>query len=387
MNRITRLKIENFRRIKSLDLEMRPLGVMIGANGSGKSSILDALSGMELEVGYPSDSNGIKTLISKLGGVSSITTLDGSDTMTIGVEVSTDLDIEGNNFIETDDTIKHYCEILFLNDGSPAGRLGPSYYRSKRGQEVIFEFGRKHHTASSGDFDKLRKAFFNAFFVNSFNPQPTKRFRSLNLEYPKPRQVPIRQPQQIVPELFPTQDGDNLLSVLYNLREQEPGAFEEIIDTLRIAFPGFESLSLPTVAAGMVTLIWNDKNFQRGLYQNQLSEGMLRMLWLTSILRNPHVPPLTMIDEPEVSLHPELLMILAGCMKKATAKTQLLVATHSTSLIRNLNPGEVLVLDVDEDGMTAARWGDDDELNLESWLEDYSLDDVWHMGVLGGRAS
>ena len=47
MNAITRLKIENFRRLKSLDLEMRPLGVMIGANGSGKSSIFDALTLME----------------------------------------------------------------------------------------------------------------------------------------------------------------------------------------------------------------------------------------------------------------------------------------------------------------------------------------------------
>ena len=292
-------------------------------------------------------------------------------------------------FVETDDTVKHYCEIHFLNDGSPGGRIGPRHHRSTKGEEVIFELGQENHAASGDDFEKWRRAFFDAFFVGKISqPEPTKRFRSLNLEYPNPRQVPIRQPQQIVPEKFPTQDGDNLLSVLYNLREQEPEAYEDIIDTLRIAFPGFESLSLPSVAAGMVTLIWNDRNFpQRGLYQNQLSEGMLRMLWMTAILRNPHLPPLTMIDEPEVSLHPELLAILTECFRKAASDTQLLVATHSTALIGTLNPAEVLVLDMDENGMTTAQWGDAPNLNLDDWLVDYTMSDAWQMGVLGGRAS
>jgi predicted ATPase len=88
------------------------------------------------------------------------------------------------------------------------------------------------------------------------------------------------------------------------------------------------------------------------------------------------------IDEPEVSLHPELLKLLADVMREAAKQTQLIVATHSDRLIRFLEPNEVLVCDA-EDGLTTMTWAD--KLNLEKWLEDYSLDELWAMNVIGGR--
>ncbi|MFN7657458.1 MAG: AAA family ATPase, partial [Dolichospermum sp.] len=69
-------------------------------------------------------------------------------------------------------------------------------------------------------------------------------------------------------------------------------------------------------------------------------------------------------------------------MREASQKTQLIVATHSDRLIRFLNPEEVLVCDA-EDGLTTMRWGD--SFNLEHWLEEYSLDQVWAMNLMGGR--
>ena len=91
-----------------------------------------------------------------------------------------------------------------------------------------------------------------------------------------------------------------------------------------------------------------------------------------------------MIDEPEVSLHPELLSFLADLMREASSRTQLIVATHSDRLIRFLEPKEVVVMDSDEDGCTTAQWGD--TLDLDEWLKEYSLDEVWRMGRMGGRS-
>ena len=91
-----------------------------------------------------------------------------------------------------------------------------------------------------------------------------------------------------------------------------------------------------------------------------------------------------MIDEPEVSLHPELLALLADLMREASAKTQIIVATHSDRLVRFLNPNEVVVMDVDEDGGASMTWGD--SLELDEWLKEYSLDEVWQMGRMGGRS-
>lgn len=373
MNRITRLKIENFRRLKSLDLEMRPLGVMVGANGSGKTSIFDALSLLKAAV-----EGKLNERMSELGGFTSNVTLDGSQTMTFGIEVSTDYYYElciasknGGTLVESE-TIRLRSEEGFNEK---------TFYPKDNNGVGIWEediFG----------FNKFIKAITDPFLIT--HDLPFRRLLNTFYYYCRlnvDRNAPVRLPQQIAPEFLPKQDGSNLLSVLYNLREQQPEAYDEIIETLKIAFPGFESLTLPNVAAGMMSLAWNDRNFRNALYQHQMSEGMLRMLWLTTILLNPHLTPLTMIDEPEVSLHPELLAILVGCFRKATTYTQLLAATHSTDLIRNLHPSEVLILDMDENGMTSARWGDDPELNLDDWLKDYTLGDVWQMGLLGGRAS
>lgn len=131
-------------------------------------------------------------------------------------------------------------------------------------------------------------------------------------------------------------------------------------------------------------MTWKDRNFTKPLYMNELSEGTLRFLWLTALLQSPSLPAITMIDEPEVSLHPELLSLLAEMMREASARTQLIVATHSDRLIRYLRPEEVVVMDADEEGLTTATWAD--ELDLEKWLDEYTLDEVWRMGRMGGRA-
>jgi predicted ATPase len=96
------------------------------------------------------------------------------------------------------------------------------------------------------------------------------------------------------------------------------------------------------------------------------------------------LPAVTLIDEPEVSLHPEMLRIIAELMRDAAERTQLVVATHSDRLVRFLRPEELLVCDLDESGcMTTQRA---DELDLKAWLEDYTLDQLWSRCILGGRS-
>jgi predicted ATPase len=116
---------------------------------------------------------------------------------------------------------------------------------------------------------------------------------------------------------------------------------------------------------------------------HQLSEGTLRFLWLATLLQSPGLTALTLLDEPEVSLHPELLSLLADLLREASNHTQLIVATHSDRLIRFLQPKEIVLMDSTDDGMTTMKWAD--ELDLEKWLIDYSLDQLWSNGRLGAR--
>ena len=92
------------------------------------------------------------------------------------------------------------------------------------------------------------------------------------------------------------------------------------------------------MAAGRLTLAWKEFGFARPFYASELSEGTLRFLWLATLLQSPGLPKVTLIDEPEVSLHPEMLRLLADLMREASARTQLIVATHSDRFVRFLEP-------------------------------------------------
>jgi predicted ATPase len=194
---------------------------------------------------------------------------------------------------------------------------------------------------------------------------------------------PVRLPQSMRPALLPGRDGENLVSCLYYLRETEPDRFEAIGDMLRVVFPNFERMSFPPVAAGLLGLAWHERPYPQPMYTHELSEGTLRFLWLLALLQSPNLPTVTLIDEPEVSLHPEMLYLLVELFREAAMRKQLIVATHSEQLVRFLDPSELVVCDLDESGGTTTTRADDMELDV--WLKKYSLDELWGMGRLGGR--
>ena len=174
-----------------------------------------------------------------------------------------------------------------------------------------------------------------------------------------------------------------MVSCLYNLRETDKARFEAVEDALAAAFPGFESIGFPPVAAGTLAMTWKESDFSDPIYTHELSEGTLRFLWLVTLLQSPGLTEITLIDEPEVSLHPDMLRLLVDLLREASQRTQLIVATQSERLVRFLTPEEVLICDTEE-GTTCMKWGD--TLDLQRWLADYALDELWRMGVLGGQA-
>lgn len=198
------------------------------------------------------------------------------------------------------------------------------------------------------------------------------------------RSAPVKLPQQMRPAVLPGANGEDLTPYLYSLRESDRDRFDAICDSLKAAFPDFEGLSFPPVAAGVLSMTWKDAHFGKPLYVHELSEGTLRFIWLVSLLFSPALPTITMIDEPETSLHPELLSLLADLMREASKRTRLIVATHSDRFVRFLEPSEVVVMDVGEDGCAVVTRAD--SMDLDEWLAEYSLDEIWRMGPMGGRS-
>lgn len=382
MLKMQRVQIRGFRRLLDLDLEMRPLMVLIGANGSGKTSLLDAFTVMSA-----SAEGKLAATLSSMGGISSISTRGGEVTVSFGVSMN----VPGHEPLE------YELELKGVNTGYSISR--ERLTQSRPGYKDPF----KHLDSAGGDIkyyeveggglvrpdwehSPLETSLFQVPKMFK-HPEELRRLLASATKYHVldvgPR-APVKTPQQMKPATLPGADGEDLVPYLYYLRESDPDRFEAVEDTLKAAFPDFDSLGFPPVAAGMLSMTWKDRSFDKPFYAHELSEGTLRFLWLVALLQSPGLSTVTMIDEPEVSLHPEQMSILAEVMREASARTQLVVATHSDRLVRFLKPEEVVVMDVKEDGSATAGWAD--SMNLDAWLEDYCLDEVWRMGRMGGRS-
>jgi predicted ATPase len=116
----------------------------------------------------------------------------------------------------------------------------------------------------------------------------------------------------------------------------------------------------------------------------RLSDGTLRYLCLLAILLAPEPPPLLVIDEPDLGLHPDLMPTLAKLLVSASERTQVLVTTHSRLLIDALSddPASVIVCERADGASRMERLNADD---LRVWLEQYSLGSLWSMGQIGGN--
>jgi predicted ATPase len=384
-HKFTQINISGYRRLFEIkDLQMRPLTVMIGANGAGKTSFLEIFSLLAA-----SAEGRLKDRISQLGGFSSLITSGVTDNISfkINIEVhnhetlnySLTLGIEGLSYAITSEVLSQKN----TGDGKAFKYIDSNgkdikYWNiiDKKLLQPNWEY-KFSETALSQvpkmykESEHLRKQLSSCTYYSAY---------ALNLEY----NSPIRLPQKMEPAKHPGNKGENLVSCLYSLREIDRSRFEVIEDTLAVAFPGFKRLNFPPVATGALTMTWEEENFSKPFDMMQLSEGKLRFLWLITLLYSPELTAITLFDEPEVSLHPQLLNVLCDVIREASQNTHLIIATHSDRLIRFLEPSEVLILDT-EKGMTTMTWGDSEKLDLYTWLKDYSLDELWNMGQMGGR--
>lgn len=381
MSKINRVRIRGFRRLEDVDLPINPFMVLIGANGVGKSSLLDAFSLLSA-----SASGKLNEIVSQQGGITSLLTRDRAKELSLLV----DMDVPLHRPLEYE---------LHLTPKATGYVISGELLRQDRGHPHPF----KHIDSSDGDIryyeigqNKLVRPDWEHNPLETSLSQVPKMFREpeemrrilatatkYHVLDVGPR-APVKLPQPMKPATLPGPDGEDMVPYLYYLRETDKDRFAAMVDSLQAAFPSFESLNFPPVAAGMLSMTWKDKSFSKPLYMNELSEGTLRFLWLASLLQSPSLSTITMIDEPEVSLHPELLNLLAELMREAAKRTQLIVATHSDRFIRFLRPEEVVVMDINENGSANAVWAG--SMDLDAWLADYSMDEVWRMGRMGGRS-
>ncbi len=179
-------------------------------------------------------------------------------------------------------------------------------------------------------------------------------------------------------------NGANLAAYLYRLLKTNRESYETIVKIIQIVAPFLEDFVLEPNPFNPETILlqWREKKSNTLFNGNFLSDGTLRFIALATLLGQPHLPELVIIDEPELGLHPRAIRLLSGMVKSAAEKTQVIVSTQSTTFINQFVPEDIVVVDLKEGHSLFRRL---DEASLAYWLEEYTLGDLWEMNVIGGR--
>ncbi len=179
-----------------------------------------------------------------------------------------------------------------------------------------------------------------------------------------------------------SEDGSNLALVLNELNLRS--GLHRVNTCLNQLLDLFSDVAVLT-RGGITQLYVREKGVSDPFAATSLSDGTLRLLCLLAVLFDPTPPPLVCIEEPEVGLHPDAIRMLAELLVEASARTQLVVTTHSPALVDALTdqPQAVIVCERDFDGCTQFRRLQKSE--LQTWLADYSLGELWQKGEIGGN--
>ena len=180
-------------------------------------------------------------------------------------------------------------------------------------------------------------------------------------------------------------DAANIAPFLYGLKEnvQQGGAnaYKQIVETIRLVTPFFDDFILKPNKNEKVRLRWRQKGSDYPLKPHHLSDGTLRFICLTTALLQPDLPSTIIIDEPELGLHPYAIEILAELIQSASQNTQIIVSTQSPALVDYFEPEDIIVVNRKKGASVFERLS---KRELASWLEDYSLGDLWRKNIVTG---
>ena len=354
--RIEELSVLNYRALRNLNLKgLTPLTVFLGPNGSGKSTIFDVFAFLS-----ECFSAGLRKAWDKRGRFKELRTR--------GTEGSIEFELKYRE--------KPNSPIITYHLAIEEGRKGPyvaeewlQWRRGQRGQPFKFldfkdgtgrvvtgEMPNEQDERMDEELASPEMIAVNTLGQLAKHPRVSALRRFITgwylsyLTADNTRGTPEAGPQERL-----SATGDNLPNVIQYLKEQHEDRLDEILKTLSRRVPQLEKVDAELMADGRLLLQIKDAPFERPILAKFASDGTLKMLAYLTVLYDPDPPQLVGIEEPENHLHPRLLPDLAEECREASARTQLMVTTHSPFFVNGLRPEELWVLYRDKNGYTQAK--------------------------------
>lgn len=369
---ITRVSIRNYKSLEKVDIPLGPLVVLVGANASGKSNILDALTLVKQaagEVMHPENA------LSRRGGFSAIV-WGGETKRDISIEVTWRPKNKRANRAQ----ISYSIQI-----GSEKGRCIIKKEEVKVAQQVLARRDSTtswSHKTTSGTIDADMSALHSwrrlpeseeaDFMMNSILGWAFYHF--------EPRQM--RSPQPVRKAYRLSEQGSNLSTVVHTLFSDGDPSFNEIFEVVKSSIPTAEKLLSPITEEGQTYAALKEKSVPSPVGTWGLSDGTLFSLALAVALLTPEVPSLLAVEAPDTELHPYVMENVAEMLKSASRRTQVLTTTHSPYLLNYL-PLESLIIVEKINGKTKCK-PVRNRRELRKVIEQLGAGKAWYAGHLGG---
>ncbi|WP_276836149.1 AAA family ATPase [Megasphaera stantonii] len=407
------IKIKNFKALKNVTLgrlwntqdthQLTPLTVVIGKNGTGKSSLMDAF-------GFLADCliHGVESAcdINGRGGYEKIHSLgmpgpiefeiyykENRNSRPITYEVAIDLDKDHRPYVLHERLRQRRSgqrhgrpfSFLFLDEGE--GRVWKGNADGTQEDDVkniLREESNDSEAVSMDDKRKLGIATLGALKAHPRIAAFRKFIEGWYLSYFIPdaaRSLPLAGAQRRL-----NVHGDNLGNVVQFMERDYPKEFHNILISIANKIPGIQKIDTVKTPDGRLLLRFNDKGFKDPFYAQQMSDGTLKVFAYMILLADPTPPPFICIEEPENGLYHKLLEVLVEELrlqtKRGKSSPQIFVTTHQPYLVDALSPEEVWILNKESDGFSTIKRASDIPLIKNLCNEGIPLGGLWYSDYL-----
>jgi predicted ATPase len=402
---ITRLKVSNFKSFDKLDLELRPLNIVVGANAAGKSNFLEIFRFLRdlLE-------SGLENAVSLQGGIGYLANLNVGDRRNVSLQVffRTDSEssqaplalgvqnrkllsariLDANYRIDIStraraeivgETTRYHCKLregsLWLDGSIPSEEGEVCVSRDSHGTSCSLSISGKEEELDAWMLNASAMSEREGLMQEIRALLPKIAFYDFDPHLPK-RGTPVAGSAEL------DSDGGNLALALKNLLNA-PDRATRFARLLRDLLPFVENLRVEDLADRSLLLSLRERysgaNYLPAAF---LSNGTIQVVALLLVLYFDRAG-ITIIEEPERNIHPRLISRVVDMMKDASTTRQIVTTTHNPELVKHADLADLLLVSRGENGFSRiSRPAENEELKI--FLEnELGVDELYVQGLLG----
>lgn len=349
---LDRIKIRGYKSIRELDLPLGPINILIGSNGAGKSNFISFFK-----------------LVNNIyeQRLQSYTKQVGAENLLYyGLKKTQEV---FGSLVFSDNA--YTFSLHPKDDGGMFIAKEVSWYRYS-------DWGSQSSNIEESEIKT------STLMLNNYLQQYLQSYKIYHF-HDTSKGSPLRSSAKVNDNRVLREDGGNLPAYLYLMQQKYPKTLKRIESVVRSVMPYFERFDLePQALDGSIELVWNDVDAPDKYFSaHDLSDGSIRFIALAALLLQPELPKIIIIDEPELGLHPVAVTMLAGMIHSAAARgCQIIVSTQSVNLINNFEAEDIVTVDRRDGQSVFNRLSKD---SLKSWIEDYTLGELWMKSVINGQ--